>query len=288
MKKIILVLALFLMMLPFALSDMVVYNQTFKTAGDSVNWTTGGTPCNFNTLDGKFNCGSGQLSHFNHTGPLGSPTPPINNISQNTNTMRLEWHGIMNCVSGSYPRYLDLCNQRGCTGGAGETANFAFNGQISGAGLYVVQGNNGGATTIWLGNGANSSLTIILNNDTTIDVYANDTLKADNFAPTTDATKPWGNITEFTVEATSTGCFNFSTFTMCNGTSPCTAFVPPEPPVPDTSPPNITYYNLTANGCESWNTDKNIACNTSLAKPTIQFNTSETLQGKGRWTIYAR
>ena len=44
----------------------------------------------------------------------------------------------------------------------------------------------------------------------------------------------------------------------------------------DTTPPSITYYNLTnENGCESWNTDKDTACSTSSVTPTIQFNTSE-------------
>ena len=45
----------------------------------------------------------------------------------------------------------------------------------------------------------------------------------------------------------------------------------------DTTPPSITYYNLTSNdnGCESWNTDKNTACSTSLVTPAVQFNTSE-------------
>lgn len=44
----------------------------------------------------------------------------------------------------------------------------------------------------------------------------------------------------------------------------------------DSTPLDITYYNLTVgNGCESWNTDKTIACNTSLERPTIQFNTSK-------------
>lgn len=45
---------------------------------------------------------------------------------------------------------------------------------------------------------------------------------------------------------------------------------------PDIIASGITYYNLTVgSGCESWNTDKNIACNTSIERPTIQFNTTE-------------
>ncbi|MBI1935982.1 hypothetical protein HYS31_06085 [Candidatus Woesearchaeota archaeon] len=49
------------------------------------------------------------------------------------------------------------------------------------------------------------------------------------------------------------------------------------PAPPDTTPPSITYYNLTSstNGCESWNSDKSIACSTSSALPAVQFNTSE-------------
>ncbi|MBI2541637.1 hypothetical protein HYV80_02935 [Candidatus Woesearchaeota archaeon] len=45
----------------------------------------------------------------------------------------------------------------------------------------------------------------------------------------------------------------------------------------DTTPPEITYYNLTSsdNGCENWNTNKNTACSTSSVTPTVQFNTSE-------------
>ena len=50
----------------------------------------------------------------------------------------------------------------------------------------------------------------------------------------------------------------------------------PAPPIPDTTPPSITYYNLTNDtGCESWNSDKNTACSTSSLTPTLQFNTSE-------------
>lgn len=46
---------------------------------------------------------------------------------------------------------------------------------------------------------------------------------------------------------------------------------------PDTTPPAITYFNLTSsdNGCESWNTDKNTACSTSSVTPSVQFNTSK-------------
>lgn len=50
------------------------------------------------------------------------------------------------------------------------------------------------------------------------------------------------------------------------------------PPVaPDTTPPEITYYNLTSStgGCESWNTNKDTACSTPIVTPAIQFNTSE-------------
>ncbi|MBI4453991.1 hypothetical protein HY636_05085 [Candidatus Woesearchaeota archaeon] len=45
----------------------------------------------------------------------------------------------------------------------------------------------------------------------------------------------------------------------------------------DTTPPSITYYNLTSstNGCENWNTNKSNACNTSSVTPTVQFNTSK-------------
>ena len=44
----------------------------------------------------------------------------------------------------------------------------------------------------------------------------------------------------------------------------------------DTTPPEIIYFNLTTGtGCEAWNTDKNIACNTTSVTPTVQFNTSE-------------
>ncbi|MBI3035444.1 hypothetical protein HYY71_03905 [Candidatus Woesearchaeota archaeon] len=44
----------------------------------------------------------------------------------------------------------------------------------------------------------------------------------------------------------------------------------------DTTPPSITYFNLTnGNGCDVWNTDKNIACNTTMGTPTVQFNTNE-------------
>ncbi len=46
--------------------------------------------------------------------------------------------------------------------------------------------------------------------------------------------------------------------------------------VPDTTPPEITYYNVTGNGgCVSWNTDKNTACSTSFVTPTVQFNTDK-------------
>ncbi len=46
----------------------------------------------------------------------------------------------------------------------------------------------------------------------------------------------------------------------------------------DTTPPEITYYNLTnENGCENWNTDKNNACGTSSVTPTVQFNTNENV-----------
>lgn len=45
----------------------------------------------------------------------------------------------------------------------------------------------------------------------------------------------------------------------------------------DTTPPEITYYNVTSDtGCEFWNTNKNRACNTSSLTPTVQFNTSES------------
>ncbi len=48
------------------------------------------------------------------------------------------------------------------------------------------------------------------------------------------------------------------------------------PAAPDTTPPSITYYNLTnENGCESWNTSKNTACSTSSVTPTVQFNTNK-------------
>ena len=45
----------------------------------------------------------------------------------------------------------------------------------------------------------------------------------------------------------------------------------------ETTPPEITYYNLTSsdNGCESWNTDRNTACNSTSVLPTVKFNTSE-------------
>ncbi len=45
----------------------------------------------------------------------------------------------------------------------------------------------------------------------------------------------------------------------------------------DTTPPEITYYNLSSSddGCESWNTNKNTACSTSDPTPVVQFNTSE-------------
>lgn len=53
--------------------------------------------------------------------------------------------------------------------------------------------------------------------------------------------------------------------------------------IPDTTPPEITYYNLTnGNGCEVWNTNKNSACNTTSATPTVQFNTNE-----GAWCAIA-
>ncbi|MBI2658474.1 hypothetical protein HYX08_07315 [Candidatus Woesearchaeota archaeon] len=46
---------------------------------------------------------------------------------------------------------------------------------------------------------------------------------------------------------------------------------------PDTTPPNITYYNLTSstNGCENWYTNKSNPCSTSSVLPTVQFNTNE-------------
>ena len=52
---------------------------------------------------------------------------------------------------------------------------------------------------------------------------------------------------------------------------------PVQSPPPDTTPPSITYYNLTSsdNGCENWNTDKKNSCITSSVTPTVQFNTSE-------------
>jgi hypothetical protein len=44
----------------------------------------------------------------------------------------------------------------------------------------------------------------------------------------------------------------------------------------DTTPPEITYFNLTSgSGCENWNTDKTNACSTSDVNPTVQFNTNE-------------
>ena len=52
-----------------------------------------------------------------------------------------------------------------------------------------------------------------------------------------------------------------------------------DPPIhiTDITPPEITYFNLTNdNVCENWNTDKNNACITSAATPTVQFNTSES------------
>jgi len=59
-------------------------------------------------------------------------------------------------------------------------------------------------------------------------------------------------------------------FTCYNGTRY------PSVSVPDTTPPSITYYNLTTDsGCENWNTNKNNACSTSSATPTVQFNTNE-------------
>ncbi len=45
---------------------------------------------------------------------------------------------------------------------------------------------------------------------------------------------------------------------------------------PDTTPPHITYYNVTnENGCENWNTNKSNPCSTSSVVPTIQFTTNE-------------
>src|SRR3989338_6763825 len=50
----------------------------------------------------------------------------------------------------------------------------------------------------------------------------------------------------------------------------------PQVVVPDTTPPNITYYNLTnEDGCESWINDKDTAFSTSSVTPTVQFNTDE-------------
>ena len=48
--------------------------------------------------------------------------------------------------------------------------------------------------------------------------------------------------------------------------------------IPDTTPPEITYYNLTnsTNGCENWNISKTNACKTSAVLPTVQFNTNES------------
>ncbi len=44
----------------------------------------------------------------------------------------------------------------------------------------------------------------------------------------------------------------------------------------DTTPPSITYFNLTNEaGCENWNTDKTNPCSTSSVTPTVQFNTNE-------------
>jgi hypothetical protein len=47
---------------------------------------------------------------------------------------------------------------------------------------------------------------------------------------------------------------------------------------PDTTPPEITFYNMTSEGglgCTNWNTDKNNACETSDTTPTVLINTSE-------------
>lgn len=44
----------------------------------------------------------------------------------------------------------------------------------------------------------------------------------------------------------------------------------------DTTPPHITFYNLTSSGgCTSWNSDKNTACTTGDTTPTVEVSTSE-------------
>lgn len=71
--------------------------------------------------------------------------------------------------------------------------------------------------------------------------------------------------------------YSIDNLSACNSTAPDFGCVNIGGGAPDTTPPSITYFNLTSsdNGCENWNTDKSNPCSTSSVTPTVQFNTNE-------------
>ena len=249
MKKILVwIFELFLLSMPFvhaALIDKLIYNQTFPTSTiPSPTWNNPASACTYGVSPGYLNTG-------------GLTCNPNQNVQfpNGFNDRRMNYTLFFNMTTAGADDFIYFSDN--CRVGI-DTAKV----------LHVVAGGGGSGTSLGTfvisSNTAyaiqadynRTNVTAYLYNISTGNVI--DTL-LDKYCVDIDGSN-------MTLEVRNTNNW-VSNFSITVGGVALTG---------GAAPSDITYYNLSNNGgCDAWNTDKNIPCNTTVVAPTVQFNTSK-------------
>lgn len=257
MRKIIL-FVLFLILIPSAFAGAVFWGNDQKYGNETFERGDIALELNWSSISGCTD-NSGMLRC---TG-LNSKAVYINQMpSPDTNgNWTAEWKGkISGCsANGYYYAYFSVANNSG--------NSMAIH--LCSSSTLCIRDNTNGQTSStfpnWKPDGTFQNIKAVFGNQE-LAIYVNGST-----GWLWQASKTWtGGQMQFFMFESHENCLSFSDNITFYNKSVYT------PPILDTTPPSITYYNLSNGaGCENWNTDKTNACVTSSVTPTIQFNTSE-------------